>query len=87
MAAIDELRANVDGLIADVTAQKTVIDSAVAAISGLTGAIAVLQQQLADAIASGDPVAIKAASDAIAAQNQLIIEQTAALAAAIPANT
>jgi hypothetical protein len=87
MAELDDLKANVASLIADVGAEKTVIDSAIAAIKGLTDQIGVLSQQLQDAITAGDPVAIKAASDAIAAQNQAIIDQTAALAAAIPAGT
>lgn len=87
MAQIDDLKANVEALIADVAAQGTVIGSAVAALNGLTAQQAVLSQQLADAIAAGDPAAIQAAADAIAAQNQLVVDQTAALAAAIPAGT
>jgi hypothetical protein len=87
MAQLDDLKANVAALIADVTAQGTVIGSAVTAIKGLTDQQAVLSQQLAAAIAANDPVAIQAAADAIAAQNQLIISQTTQLAAAIPANT
>jgi len=87
MAQIDDLKANIDALISSVTAEGTVIASAVAAIKGLTDQQAVLSQQLADAIAAGDPVAIQAAADAIAAQNQLVIDQTEQLAAAIPAGT
>lgn len=85
MASIDDLKANVATLISDVAAEGTVIASAVAAIKGLTDQMAVLSQELADAIAANDPVAIQAAADAIAGQNQAIIDQTAALAAAIPA--
>jgi predicted nucleic acid-binding Zn-ribbon protein len=84
---IDLLKSNIATLVADVAAEKTVIDSAVAAISGLTSQQAVLSQQLADAIAANDPAAIQAAADAIAAQNQAVVDATAALAAAIPAST
>ena len=42
---------------------------------------------LGDPTTYGNVAAIKAASDAIAAQNQLVADQTNALAAAIPVNT
>jgi len=87
MKQIDDLKANVAALIADVAAEGTVVASAVAAINGLTGQMSILSQQLADAIAANDPVAIQEAADAIAVQNQLVIDQTAQLAAAIPTNT
>ena len=83
---LDELNANIETLVSDVAAEKTVIDSAVKAIGGLTTQMAALSQQLADAIAANDPVAIQAAADAIAAQNQAVVDATATLAAAIPAN-
>ena len=83
---LDALNANIATLVSDVAAEKTVIDSAVKAIGGLTTQMAALSQQLADAIAANDPVAIQAAADAIAAQNQAVVDATAALAAAIPAN-
>lgn len=84
---LNALKTNIEALVSDVAAEKTVIDSAVAAIKGLTDQQAVLSQQLADAIAAGDPAAIQAAADAIAAQNQAVVDATAALAAAIPAGT
>ena len=87
MAEIDDLKANVANLIAGVEAEDNVIDSAVKAFQGTTAAIAELQAKLDAAIANGDPVAIQAASDAIKAQNQLVMDNTAKLAAAIPANT
>ena len=84
MAALEELKANMESLIASVTAEGDVVAAAVIAIKGLTDQQALLSQQLADAIAAGDPVAIQAAADAIKVQNDLIVGQTAALAAAIP---
>jgi hypothetical protein len=82
---LDDLKATVSALIADVAAEGNTVQAAVIAIQGLTGQITILQQELADAIAAGDPAAIQAAADAIKAQNDLIVSQTAALAAAIPA--
>ncbi len=87
MAELDDLKGNVANLIADVQAQGTVIGSAVTAFQGLTAQMKTLSDELAAAIAANDPAAIKAASDSIAAQNQLIADQTNALAAAIPVNT
>jgi uncharacterized protein YoxC len=83
--ANEALMANIQSLIADVTAEGNAVTAATAAIKGLTDQQAVLTQQLQDAIAAGDPVAIQAAADAIGAQNDAIVAQTAALAAAIPA--
>jgi predicted phage tail protein len=87
MAELDDLKANVANLIVNVQGLTTVVPSIVAAIKGLTDQQKVLSDELAAAIAANDPAAIKAASDAIAAQNQLVVDQTNALAAAIVANT
>jgi uncharacterized protein YoxC len=57
----------------DVTAEKTVIDSAVALLAGLS-------QQLKDAIAANDPAALQAIVDGLDANK-------AELAAAVTANT
>lgn len=85
MASLAELQDAVAALIVDVTAEGDTIKAAVLAITGLTSQVATLTQELQDAIALGDPVAIQAAADAIKVQNDLIVSQTAALAAAIPA--
>jgi ABC-type transporter Mla subunit MlaD len=87
MALIDDLKANVADLITSVAKEDDVIASAVKALNGTTAAIADLQAKLDAAIAAGDPVAVQAASDAIKAQNQLVMDNTAALAAAIPQGT
>jgi uncharacterized coiled-coil protein SlyX len=60
-------------LNAAVTAQRTVIDSAVTLLNGL-------HQQLADAIAANDPAAIQKVADDLAAN-------TAALSQAVVTNT
>jgi hypothetical protein len=87
MGQIDDLKANVAVLITNVAKEDDMITSAIIAFQGTTAAIADLQAKLDAAIAAGDPVAIQEASDAIKAQNQLIVDNTAALAAAIPAGT
>jgi chromosome segregation ATPase len=84
---IQELKDNVNGLIEEVAAVKTVQESAVVAFNGVTAQLDTLNKQLADAIANGDPVAIQAAADAIAANTQVLKDSTAQLAAAIPAGT
>ena len=60
-------------LVADVQSLKTVDDSVVALLNGLS-------QQLKDAIAANDPAAIQAVADAIEGE-------TARLATAVAANT
>ncbi len=85
MASLDDLKAQVDTLIASVANEGNTVQAAVLAIKGLTDQQAILSQELADAIAANDPVAIQAAADAIKAQNDLIVSQTETLAAAIPA--
>jgi len=87
MGQIDDLKTAIANLVDTVTNQTTVVDSVVVAIKGLTDQIAVLNQQLADAIAAGNPVAIQEAADALVALNQEVIDQTTKLAAAVPTNT
>ena len=67
------IMASLADIQADVTAEKTVVDSAVALLAGLS-------QQLKDALAANDPKAIQAIIDGIDANK-------AALAAAVTANT
>jgi hypothetical protein len=68
-----EMAAELDKVEADVAAENTVIDSAVALLAGL-------KAELDAAIASGDPNRLTALSASIEAK-------TAALAAAVTANT
>jgi hypothetical protein len=68
-----KLMATIDDVQKEVDAQSTVIDSAVALLDGI-------HQQLADAVASGDPAAVdKVVSD--------LKSHTDALAAAVARNT
>jgi hypothetical protein len=82
---IDALKLQVATLIADVKAEGDAVTAATLAIKSLTDTQAELTQKLQDAISANDPAAIQEAVDAIASQNEAIVSQTAALAAAIPA--
>ena len=75
MATMDKLNVQIVDLIAKVTAENTVIDSAEAAFKGLADQVALLGKELADAIATGNPAAIQTAADAITAQAKVIAEQ------------
>lgn len=65
--------ATLDDVVAEVTAQTSIVASVKALVAGL-------QTQLADAIASNDPAKVQAVLDALKAND-------AALAEAVPANT
>ena len=82
---LTNLQTQIATLIADVRAEGDTVTAATAAIKGLTDQQALLTQQLQDAIAANDTAAIQAAADAISEQNDAIVAQTSALAAAIPA--
>lgn len=83
MGIAEDLKANVDTLEADVTAENAGIDSAIALVTGQTSMIADLQVKLDAAIAVGNLDEIKKASDRIKVQNDAIAAKTQALAAAV----
>jgi len=87
MATIKDIQANIAGLQADVTAEKNAEDAIVLLLNKLNANDAALQAQLAAAIAASDPVAIQAAMDALTANRAAVQANTAALAAAVLANT
>jgi ABC-type transporter Mla subunit MlaD len=70
---VDKIMKTLDDIVTEVTGEKTVIDSAVTLLNGLS-------QQLKDALASQDPTKIQAVIDQIDANKQ-------ELADAITANT
>lgn len=74
-------------LIADVAAEDTVIASAVTLIEGFGKQLSDLQAELAAAIAANDPTAIQAVADSMTATSNDIKAQSAALGAAVTANT
>ena len=87
MGAIEDLKKDVSDLTDAVTAENTVIDSAITLLNGQTAKYDILNKQLADAIAANDPIAIQNAADALTAQNQIIKDKTSVLATAVAANT
>ena len=87
MAAIEDLKKDVSNLTDAVTAENTVIDSAITLLNGQTAKYDILNKQLQDAIAANDPIAIQNAADALTAQNQIIKDKTSVLATAVAANT
>ena len=87
MGAIEDLKKDVSDLTDAVTAENTVIDSAITLLNGQTAKYDILNKQLQDAIAANDPIAIQNAADALTAQNQIIKDKTSVLATAVAANT
>jgi hypothetical protein len=92
MTSIDDmkatLQAKIDKLTADVAAESTVEQSAVALLQGLSASVGSLKQQLADAIAAGgDASVLQPIADAADALASSIESNTASLSAAVTANT
>lgn len=73
----DKIMALLDNLTAAVAAESTVVDSAVALLNGL-------KTQLDAAIASNNPAAIQAVSDAIGAQTKTLADAVVANTPAVP---
>ena len=78
---------NIEKLTQDVSAQTTVVVSAVELLTGLTKAIGDLKSQLAQAIAANDPAAIAAVQAAIDTLDAQLSDNTTKLATAVQANT
>lgn len=80
---LDNLNAGLDTLATEVSGMSDVVASAKAVLDALVAKQAELSQQLQDAINAGNPAAIQAAADKLAAQNQALDAAKASLAAAI----
>ncbi len=76
-----------DQLTASVRANTDAAASAAAALNGFVSTVADLTKQLQDAIASGDEAAVKAAAEAIDANNKVLAAAVPAVSQAVPANT
>ena len=76
-----------DRLTADVTANTNATASATAALTGFVKTVADLTAQLQTAVAGGDEDAIKAAADAIEANNTAMNAAIPQVASAVIANT
>lgn len=74
---LNQMSVQLDALTAQVAQNTTVIESAITLIQGLKTA-------LDDAIASGDPAALQALSDALAAEDQKLADAVAANTPAQP---
>ena len=75
---LKEIKLTLDDLVAKVTAENTVIDSAVTLLS-------TLKTELDAAIASGDPAKIQAVSDLITTGQQKLADAVVANTPAVPA--
>jgi hypothetical protein len=87
MGILDDLKAKVAELTSKVAAEVTVEQSAVALIQGFGAQLAAIKQQLADAIAANDPVALQAVVDGITAAEATLDSSSADLSTAVAANT
>lgn len=84
---LSDVTQQISTLQTSVTNETAVVGSAVTLLNGLSAQYTAIQQQLADAIANGDPAAIQAANDNLVAINSTVSQQTTTLAAAVAANT
>lgn len=87
MPGLADIAAKITALTAAVAANTQVDTSIVTLLQGLTAMIAALKQQLADAIASNDPVALQAALDGLTAVETQLTANTQKLADAAVENT
>ena len=87
MPVLKDVQTQLDSLAKAVAANTTIGGSIVTLLKGLTTMIADLRQQLADAIAANDPVAIQAVLDALTALETSVAADTKALADAATENT
>ena len=88
MADLTNVQAAIASLVASVEAETSVNASIIAVVEGQTAIIAGLRVQLAEAIAAGgDPAALQAIVDALSALEAANTSKSAALAAAVVANT
>jgi hypothetical protein len=87
MPVLADIQAKIATLTTAVAANTQVDGSIVTLLNGLTAMIAALKQQLADAIASNDPVALQASLDGLTAVETAITANTQKLADAAVQNT
>ncbi len=83
----DKMAIDVTKLVADVAAERTVIDGAITLLNGQTATLIDLKTQLAAAIAANDPAAMQAVQDALDKAATDLESQKTDLANAIVANT
>lgn len=74
-------------LLDQVRAQTTVVESVQTAVSSAVGLLGELKAALDEALATGDPAALQAISDQLAAHQATLAAEATALAEAVVANT
>lgn len=87
MSTLADVQAKVVQLTQKVTDETSVIESAITLIGGFNQTLADIKQQLADAIAQNDPVAMQAVVDSIDQTIVSIDTEKAKLADAVVAGT
>ncbi len=87
MPNLADIQAKADDINAKVTAEKEVDDSVVVLLTGLVELIKSLKQQLADAIAANDPVAVQKVLDSLDAAGTTLDAEKQKLADAVVAGT
>src|SRR6185312_544810 len=87
MATLKQMQDAVNELKTDVANETSVDQSVLTLLQGQAAELAAIKQQLADAVASGDPAAIQASIDDLTNLHTTMTANAASLAAAVTANT
>jgi len=87
MATLKQMQDAVNELKTDVANETAVDQSVLVLLQGQASELAAIKQQLADAVASGDPAAIQSSIDDLTNLHTTMTANAASLAAAVAANT
>lgn len=87
MGLLQDIQQKAATLLSKVTAQDTVIGSAVELLNGQTATLKDIKKQLDDALAANDPAALQAVSDTLDSTITTQETETQKLADAVVANT
>ena len=87
MATLKQMQDAVNELKTDVANETAVDQSVLVLLQGQATELAAIKQQLADAVASGDPAAIQSSIDDLTNLHTTMTANAASLAAAVAANT
>ncbi len=86
-ATAADIKAQADQVVAAVKDESDKDDAIILLVEGNTALLTSLKQQLADAIAANDPVALQAALDALTAAESSALSNSAKVLAAVNAGT
>jgi len=87
MATLKQMQDAINELKTDVANETAVDQSVLVLLQGQATELAAIKQQLADAVASGDPAAIQSSIDDLTNLHTTMTANAASLAAAVAANT